>query len=105
MRRTWTLCRHEDSHRCVLVVAPSDDDLDELAQLLGGAGYFAFAAVPAGLEALCVVAAFDLIVVLGSVGDDARAIVRDRQPRDQLVELASDDRTALVAAVIEHLPR
>ncbi|MBA3465577.1 MAG: hypothetical protein H0T46_36940 [Deltaproteobacteria bacterium] len=75
------------------------DDIEELAQDLADAGYFAFAAVPAGLLALRTLAQFDLVIVLASVSDEDRITVRRCQPVERLLELATDDRLAMIAAV------
>lgn len=104
-QRTWTLRRHPDGFGTVVVVTGRIDEIEELARELADAGYFAFAAVPAGLIALATVATFDLVVVLASVDEQDRIAVRRCQPVERIIELSSDDRLALIAAVRRHLSR
>lgn len=97
-QRTWTLRRHADSSGCVLVVASSLDALDALADAVAEAGYFAFAAIGAGIGHLLELAAFDLVVVLAGVEHADREALRRLQPAERLVEVAADDvETVLVA--------
>jgi hypothetical protein len=104
-QRTWTLRRREDSFGCVLVITAQAAELDPIADALAAAGYFAFAAIGAGIAGLCEVAAFDLIVVLAGVDSADRDAVRRIQPPKRLVELDADDHPALLACVTHRLPR
>jgi hypothetical protein len=104
-QRTWTLRRHASGFGTVVAVTGRIEEIDELASELADAGYFAFAAVPAGLVALRTVAMFDLVVMLASVNDEDRIVVRRCQPVERTIELASDDRLALLAAVRRRLSR
>ena len=104
-QRTWTLRRHPDGFGTVVVVTGRIEEIEELAANLADAGFFAFAAVTAGLVALRTVAMFDVVVVLASVTDEDRITVRSSQPVERLIELPTDDRIALIAAVRERLAR
>jgi hypothetical protein len=104
-QRPWTLRRYPDGFGTVVAVTGRIEEIEGLATELADAGYFAFAAVPAGLIALATIATFDLVIVLHSVADEDRIAVKRCLPSEHIIELSTDDRLAVVAAARERFPR